>query len=578
MGPEIFLSTDLAVQVGVQLLGEGTVLLAVACLATLVLRRGTPGQRHAVWSAAFALALLLPAVGAILPARQIPLSGYRAGLGATPPDPGPATAGAGWNGVRALGSDDPGSAGPVPGSRAATDARSAPAGLPLPDGETIAFAFLFLWATGSLALAVRLAGHWVRIASVTAAGRRLEEDGEVAALVRREAAAAGVRRRVHVVFTDRLEVPATGGLVRPILILPEGADEWPEARLRAVVLHELMHVRRWDLLAHQLAEVARIIYWINPLLWLAHRAAAEERERACDRAVVRRGIPGPEYAGVLVEMARRCRTPSPTLEGSLAMARPGRVLRRRVEAVLDGSVRRAVRGRTAALAGLLLLLGSLPLASVEVLAVPAGSTARLEAALASSSVDVRLHAVRDLAAWCPGESTRALGRTLLDDDDPRVRQAAATALALHGRPGSLRSLRSAAADADNPLGVRAAAVEAMGAIRHPATVAALRAFLESPEPSLRWLALKNLGVATTIPGPELISELERALRTDPEPRNRVMAATVLDRLGCEDATETLDRARLHDPSDLVRRRAAELLGLAEDGGPADGLVGSPPTL
>lgn len=577
MGPEIFLSSHLAAQVAVLVLGKGTVLLAVACAATLVLRRGTPGQRHAVWSAAFGLALLLPAVGALLPGRSIPLPGYRAGVAASP-DPAPFAEDAGWNDVRAVERGDPGAAAATTGAPAVADGRSTPSGLPLPDEDTVALAFLLLWATGSIALTVRLVGHWVRIAAVTAAGRPAPEDGEVAALVRREAAAAGVRRRVHVVFSDRMEVPATGGLVRPVLLLPDDAAGWPEARLRAVVLHELMHVRRWDLLAHQVAEVARIVYWINPLLWLAHRAAADERERACDRAVVRRGIPGPEYAGVLVEMARRCRAPSPALEGSLAMARPGRVLRRRVEAVLDGSVRRAVRGRTAAVAGLLLLLGSLPLASVEVPAVPAGSAAGLGAALASSSVDVRLRAVRDLAAWCPGESTRTLGRTLLEDEDARVRQAAATALGLQGQPGSLLSLRRAAADAANPLGVRAAAVEAMGSIRHPATVPALRALLPSPEPSLRWLAIKNLGVATSVPDAELLSELERALLTDPEPRNRVMAATVLYRLGCEDATRALERARLDDPSDLVRRRAAELLGLSANARRAGARVGSPPTL
>src|ERR1017187_2927636 len=82
------------------------------------------------------------------------------------------------------------------------------------------------------------------------------------------------------------------------------AREWPVERLRAALLHELMHVRRRDLLAQTMAQAACCLYWFHPLVWVAARQLRRERERACDDAVLLGGIAAHDYAQHLIEMVR----------------------------------------------------------------------------------------------------------------------------------------------------------------------------------------------------------------------------------------------------------------------------------
>ena len=115
----------------------------------------------------------------------------------------------------------------------------------------------------------------------------------------------GIGRNVRALESSRATVPMTWGTLRPVVLLPEEARHWPAARLHAVMLHELVHVRRCDLLAQMAAQAACCLYWFHPLVWLAARQLRKEREGACDDAVLSGGVSAPDYAGHLLEVARR---------------------------------------------------------------------------------------------------------------------------------------------------------------------------------------------------------------------------------------------------------------------------------
>lgn len=117
-----------------------------------------------------------------------------------------------------------------------------------------------------------------------------------------------LRRPVRLLQNHYPSMLATWGFSRPKILLPAGAADWPEERIRSILSHELAHVRRHDWLVQMAAEVLRAIYWFNPLLWLACTRLRRDSEHACDDAALNLGIAPSEYAGHLLDQPSRFRT------------------------------------------------------------------------------------------------------------------------------------------------------------------------------------------------------------------------------------------------------------------------------
>ncbi|MGA9795020.1 MAG: M56 family metallopeptidase [Rhizomicrobium sp.] len=125
--------------------------------------------------------------------------------------------------------------------------------------------------------------------------------------------------------------PMTWGIFRPVVLLPSDAEEWPRARLEAVLLHELAHVRRKDSLTQLASLAVCALYWPNPLVWLAAARLRREAETAADDAVLIAGVRPSAYAGALLQIASEFRVQRLSLP--LAMAAPS-ALEARVKSVL----------------------------------------------------------------------------------------------------------------------------------------------------------------------------------------------------------------------------------------------------
>jgi len=160
-----------------------------------------------------------------------------------------------------------------------------------------------VWTAGAVVAGLRFVAGLValrRIRVRATALRRADAPDALAAASR----LAGLARPVTLLVSTEVPVPVTWGVRRPVVGLPAAAAHWSAERLRLVLLHELLHVRRRDVLVEFFLEAVTVAFWFHPAVWLAARQLRLERERACDEAVLDTGARASEYCGHLVEIMR----------------------------------------------------------------------------------------------------------------------------------------------------------------------------------------------------------------------------------------------------------------------------------
>ena len=144
---------------------------------------------------------------------------------------------------------------------------------------------------------------------------------------------------VEVRLSDRISVPETFGLLRPVILLPPEASDWTPGRMQVVLAHELVHIQRCDWLTQLIAQFSVCAYWFHPLAWWTLAQLRKERELACDDGVLRLGYRNSEYAQHLIDVARAVRSHNEALSPAVAMACKSQ-LESRVRAILNPALNR----------------------------------------------------------------------------------------------------------------------------------------------------------------------------------------------------------------------------------------------
>lgn len=344
-------------------LAKATIILVGALLATLVMQRASAGSRHLVWLVTLGTLLLVPALTAWGPIRLAVLPPEQKAAVqrfVTPPELAPA----------------PGTGTATPSASSRVDAQVDPAVQDavqqrVQDGSLLGAFWRGAFATIALAVMV-----WALVALAIVAV--LLRDALVLGRIVRSSTPLDSPEWRDMLWeiADRLELPDVPRLLRSddskmpfacgvrhaTIVLPAECDDWSIARRRAVLLHELAHVRRHDLIGHMLGRLACAVYWFHPLVWTAAKQLRAESERACDDLALGCGTQASDYAEHLLDIVTSVRRAStPTV--ALAMARrkefEGRML-----AILDPDVPRGAPKRwqagalVASLAAMAVLVGA----------------------------------------------------------------------------------------------------------------------------------------------------------------------------------------------------------------------------
>ena len=394
-------------------LWQSTLFCVAAWLITLMLRANSAALRHWIWLLASAKFLvpfsLLFSIGSFigLPAARIA-------------DNQPLMLGDALQSASAL---------VTPGALRAAE----PGG-----GSALLLALGAIWFGGAIFLAVRWAIAWRAANSIARAAR--------------PAPGAPADARI----TDADIEPAVARVFDPVVLLPAALlGRLSDPQLNAVIAHEHEHIARRDNLKANVHRLVETLFWFHPAVWWIGRQMLEERERACDEAVLDNGHDGAEYAGSILEVCRHCRAGA-----SVSAAATGGNLTRRVRYIL-GDARPAPPGvvkvmsllfatigvaaaplvagavNDAARRQALLAVNTRELGSAEVFIAPAvgGAAARARVVANQNGVLIRNSTLRDLIALAYGvKSWEVQGGPWLDSSRYDVR---AVARAPVSEPGEL---------------------------------------------------------------------------------------------------------------------------------------------
>jgi beta-lactamase regulating signal transducer with metallopeptidase domain/HEAT repeat protein len=547
---------------------KATVILIAALGVTIVMRRAAAGSRHLVWLITLVSVLLIPAlaVWAPLPLRILPSDLVSvSAIASTAAPQAPAVSAA----VRA----------PSPAQRTAATAPSLGTRARNGAGTEAALTrvarmnpfvvLLGIWAAIALASLGSLAVGAVSLRRVVAASRALES-ADWLGLLWEVCDRLGLDRAPRLRRSSDIAMPFACGLLRPTIVLPADSDDWSLDRRRAVLLHELAHIRRRDLVGHTLGRIACAAYWFHPLVWTAAGRLRSESERACDDLALACGTRPADYAEHLLDIVvsvRRDRTPTI----ALAMARrsefEGRML-----AILDPGLHRSALShwKSGALVGALAAM-----AIVVGAAAPMSRTASQAEAQAAPAATARV--VRQVApqprqqvAHDSAGANRDNRSSAPDADDAAFAAAVgrfATHTATSVVDGLDRGLRNLGVNVDvSSSAAESRVLRSAGLADDAATDPAervkllVRVLASDTSASLRHVAA--WGLSRYADSPTAATGLAAALQHDASASVRETAAWSLARGGDESPSTVaaLSSALLHDSSDSVRATSAWALG------------------
>jgi TonB family protein len=376
---------------------KATIVLLGACIVITRLHRRSAAERHALWTAALAIATVLPVLTWLLPSWEPAWVQRAADTWPAAFERSAPSFAAGDIVVRATG---------------------------IAEGRwTIVGMVPVLWAAVSVLLLLKIAMQAWHVTRLTSSGIAA---GPRPAAIGQTVADALSLPPPRLTCSERISIPLAWGVRRARVLLPPASHDWPDERVWAVCAHELAHISRGDWIVHLLAEIACRIYWFNPLFWLARNRLSRESERAADDIVIGLGASGADYASHLIEILRGARPDlSPTPAVGMVRLRRTRFgeakgesgFERRIAALVNALVNRTQLSRTRALA---------ILAAACVLAGPLAALS----ASGRSTIEVRTSnlppivdsAVRELASdgSDPVREIRVVNRAAEQDVAPTV--------------------------------------------------------------------------------------------------------------------------------------------------------------
>lgn len=400
-------------------------------------------------------------------------------------------------------------------------------------------------------------------------------------------------QNIRLILSEDFAIPFTYGVYRPTIVLPIQARSWEAPQLEMVLLHELAHIRRKDLLINLMVQFCRALYWWHPLVWHTAKWIRLECEKACDEWVVGQNINPFDYAQQLLNTTRKVK--QFRFSAPLAMAETNE-LRQRIEAIINPvqeQFKKVQRFKRWSLALFILLI--IPVACIQLVAekdsplyqelstAPLDEAAALEKLLwkAGTAEDPRLipailpslnHPtanVRTMAAWALGEikdkNTFQALLPLLKDQNPLVLEMTIRAIGELENTAGIAALQPFLEVEDTV--IKIAAIQALADIGQQSALRAIEKYLYERNPTIQHASIYALRESENKAATALILKTWNNNAFS----NPIPAIKTLGHLGNQQAVPRLCQA-LQQESFSIRVEAARALGLIGHNSALDALL------
>jgi beta-lactamase regulating signal transducer with metallopeptidase domain len=189
---------------------------------------------------------------------------------------------------------------PHPPSESGTQIASAVTTLPPITWQAIVF---LIWLVGALVFSVLLIQRMLFVLGLIAQSEPAK--ARLLETLKQCRQQVGIGRNIELKLSNNIQSPAVCGLVKPIILMPTSLlEELSNDKLRAVLIHELVHIKRFDLWINFAQTFLQIIYFYNPFVWFANAVVRRLREQAVDETVlVAMGTEAKSYSNTLIDIA-----------------------------------------------------------------------------------------------------------------------------------------------------------------------------------------------------------------------------------------------------------------------------------
>ena len=168
------------------------------------------------------------------------------------------------------------------------------------------FLLAAVWLCGFVAVLAIWSLRWGQVYAAKRSADLMSTGRELNALRDLERTAAVQKPMALLLSQSRLE-PGVFGIFRPVLLWPAAVSSHLEDHhLQAILAHEMTHARRRDNLLAAIHMIVEAIFWFHPLVWWLGVRLVDERERACDEAVLLTGHAPEIYAESILKTCAFC--------------------------------------------------------------------------------------------------------------------------------------------------------------------------------------------------------------------------------------------------------------------------------